>query len=145
MAALDVAKGGSTDDADGRVATWWRPAEPCTRWSIAATCLAGGSSGMVELPAASGILELRIERRSNVAMGPSPYVGCVLGMVAELLLGHQTLCMRLRTRSGGLRYSSDLFGPPWVPNGGHLGVRESSGHTHRVPRGGPTMGPTSCS
>ena len=63
-------------------------------------------------------------------MGPSPY-GCVC-MVAELLLGHQTPCMRPRTSSGGLGYSGGLCGPPWVPNGGHLGVRVSSGHTHRT-------------
>ena len=68
MAALDVAKGGSPDDADGGVATCWRPREPSTRWSIAAACSAGGSSGMVELLAASSILGLRIERRGNVAM-----------------------------------------------------------------------------
>ena len=65
---------------------------------------------MVELPAASGILDLRIERRDNVAMWPSLYV-CV-GMVAELELGHQNPIMRLRTSSGGLGYSGDLFVPP---------------------------------
>ena len=43
-------------------------------------------------------------------MCPSLYV-CV-GMVAELVLGHQTPMMRPRTSSGGLGYSSDLFGPP---------------------------------
>ena len=70
-------------------------------------------------------------------MWPSLYV-CV-GMVAELALGHLTPIMRLRTSSGGLgyMYSSDLFGPPYVPNGGHLGVRVSSGHTHHT-EGGPT-------
>ena len=57
----------------------------------------------------TGILDLRIERRGNVAMWPSLY-GCVhVGMVAELLLGHQTPSMRLRTSSGGLGYSGDLF------------------------------------
>ena len=65
---------------------------------------------MVELMAASSILDLRIERRGNVAMCPSLYV-CV-GMVAELELGHLTPIMRLRTSSGGLGYSGDLFGPP---------------------------------
>ena len=65
---------------------------------------------MVELLAASSTLELRDQRRSNVAMWPSLYV-CV-GMVAELALGHLTPIMRLRTSSGGLGYSGDLFGPP---------------------------------
>ena len=109
MRALGVAKGGCPDDADGAVATCWRPREPSTRWSIAATCLAGGSSGMVELPAASGILDLRIERSDNVAMCPSLCV-CI-GMVAELVLGHHTPSMRLRTSSGGLGYSGDA--PIW--------------------------------
>ena len=56
-------------------------------------------------------------------------------MVAELVLGHQTPNMRLRTSSGGLGYSSYLFGPRWVPNSGHLGVRVSSGHTHHTEGG----------
>ena len=60
-------------------------------------------------------------------------------MVAELVLGHQTPNMRLRTSSGGLGYSGDLFGPRWVPNSGHLGVRVSSGHTHHT-KGGPYIG-----
>ena len=64
-------------------------------------------------------------------------------MVAELLLGHmlghQTPSMRLRTSSGGLGYSGDLFGPPWGPNGGHFGVRVSSGHTHHT-EGGSYIG-----
>ena len=72
MAALDVAKGGSTDDDDGRVATWWRPAEPCTCRSFAAACSAGGSGGPARLEAACGTLELRDELRSNVAMASSP-------------------------------------------------------------------------
>ena len=110
MAALDVAKGGCPDDADGGEATCWRPAEPSTRSSFASACSAGGSSGMVELLAASSTLELRVQRRSNVLMWPSLYV-CV-GMVAELELGHQNPIMRLRTSSGGLGYSGDLFGPP---------------------------------
>ena len=70
-------------------------------------------------------------------MCPSLYV-CI-GMVAELVLGHLTPIMRPRTSSGGLGYSSDLFGQPHVPNGGHFGVRVSSCHTHRM-RGGPTSG-----
>ena len=110
MAVLGVAKDGSPDDADGGEATCWRPAEPSTRWSFAAAWFPGRSSGMVELLAASSILDLRIERRGNVAMWPSLY-GCVC-MVAELVLGHQTPNMRLRTSSGGLGYSGDLFGPP---------------------------------
>ena len=110
MAALDVAKGGCPDDPDGGVVNWWRPREPSTCRSFASACSAGGSSGMVELLAASSTLELRDQRRSNVAMWPSLYV-CV-GMVAELALGHLTPIMRLRTSSGGLGYSSDLFGPP---------------------------------
>ena len=60
-------------------------------------------------------------------------------MVAELVLGHLTPIMRLRTSSGGLGYSSDLFGQPYVPNGGHLGVRVSSGHTHHT-EGGSYIG-----
>ena len=60
-------------------------------------------------------------------------------MVAELVLGHKTPSMRLRTSSGGLGYSGDLFGPRWVPNGGHLGVRVSSGHTHHT-EGGSYIG-----
>ena len=70
-------------------------------------------------------------------MWPSLYV-CV-GMVAELELGHLTPIMRLRTSSGGLGYSGDLFGPPQVPNGGHFGVRVSSGHTHHT-EGGSYIG-----
>ena len=68
MAAVDVAKGGCPDDADGGEATWWRPREPCTRWSFAIAWRPGRSSGMVELLAASSTLELRDQRRSNVAM-----------------------------------------------------------------------------
>ena len=110
MAALDVSKGGCPDDADGRVVTCWRPREPSTCRSFAIGWRPGRSSGMVELLAASSILDLRIERRGNVAMCPSLYV-CI-GMVAELVLGHLTPIMRPRTSSGGLGYSSDLFGPP---------------------------------
>ena len=88
MAALDVGKGASMDDDDGMVATWWRPSEPCTSRSFAAACSAGGSGGMARLETAWGTLELRIERRSKVAMGPSA-CGC-MRMVAELVLGHQS-------------------------------------------------------
>ena len=70
-------------------------------------------------------------------MCPSLYV-CI-GMVAELVLGHLTPIMRPRTSSGGLGYSSDLFGQPHVPNGGHFGVRVSSGHTHHT-EGGSYIG-----
>ena len=66
MAALGDAKGAFMADDDGRVATWWRPAEPCTSRSFAAACSAGGSGGMARLKAAWGTLELRGERRSNV-------------------------------------------------------------------------------
>ena len=110
MAALGVAKGGSPDDADGGVVNWWRPREPPTCRPFAIGWRPGRSSGMVELLAASSILDLRIERRGNVAMCPSLCV-CV-GMMAELELGHLTPIMRPRTSSGGLGYSGDLFGPP---------------------------------
>ena len=110
MGALDVTKGGSQDDADGGVVNWCRPREPSTCRSFAIGWRPGRSSGMVELLAASSILDLRIERRGNVAMWPS-LSGCV-GMVAELALGHLTPIMRRRTSSGSLGYSGDLFGPP---------------------------------
>ena len=72
MAALGVAKGGSTKDDDGGVATWWRPAEPSTCRSFAAAWSAGGPSGAARQEAACGTLKLRDERRSNVAMASSP-------------------------------------------------------------------------
>ena len=75
MAALGVAKGGSTKDDDGGVATWWRPAEPSTCRSFAAAWSAGGPSGAARQEAACGTFELQDERRSNVAMGSSP-TGC---------------------------------------------------------------------
>ena len=81
MAVLGVSKGASTDDDDGRVATWWRPAEPCTCRSFAAAWTAGGPSGAARQEAACGTLELRDERRSNVAMASSPG-GCD-GLEAE--------------------------------------------------------------
>ena len=68
IGALDVTKGGSPDDADGGVVNWWRPREPSTCRSFASACSAGGSSGMARLEAASSTLELRDQRRSNVAM-----------------------------------------------------------------------------
>ena len=54
MGALDVAKGGSPDDADGRVVICWRPREPSTRWSIAAAWFPGGSSKVKFLRMAAG-------------------------------------------------------------------------------------------
>ena len=72
MAVLGVSKGASTDDVKEGVTIWWRPAEPCTCRSFAAACSAGGSGGLTRLEAACGTLELRDERRSNVAMGSSP-------------------------------------------------------------------------
>ena len=72
MAALGVAKGASTKDVKGGLGIWWRPAEPCTCRSFAAAWCAGGSSGAARLGAARGTLELRVERRSNVAMSSSP-------------------------------------------------------------------------
>ena len=81
MAALGVAKGGSTKDDDGGVATWLRPAEPSTCRSFAAAWSAGGPSGAARQEAACGTLELRDERRSNVAMASSPG-GCD-GLEAE--------------------------------------------------------------
>ena len=120
MAALGVAKGASTKDVKGGVTIRWRPAEPCTCRSFAAACSAGGSGGMARLGAAWGTLELRVERRSKVAMGPSA-CGC-MRMVAELLLGHQTPWMLPRSIPGVLFHSGGLVGPPWVPEGGHVGV-----------------------
>jgi hypothetical protein len=138
MGALDVAKGASMDDDDGMVATWWRPAEPCTCRSFAAASSAGGSGGLARLEAAWGTLELRDERRSSVAMGLSPY-RCER-MVAELLLGHQTACMLPRSISGVLGDSGGLCGPPWVKKMGHGGVWVFRPHTPRTGRGGPTSG-----
>ena len=140
MAALGAAKGASMDDDDGRVPTWWRPAEPCMCRSFAAACSAGGSGGMARLEAAWGTLELRVERRSKVAMGPSA-CGC-MRMVAELLLGHQSPWMLPRSIPGVLFHSGGLVGPPWVPKGVHSRVWVIGPHTHRRPRrrGGPTSG-----
>ena len=74
MAALGVAKGGSTKDVKGGLTIWWRPAEPCTCRSFAAAWCAGGSSGAARQEAACGTVELRDERWSNVAMASSPGV-----------------------------------------------------------------------
>ena len=120
MAALDVGKGAFMDDVDGRVATWWRPAEPYKCRSFAAACSASGSGGMARLETAWGTLELRVERRSKVAMGPSA-CGC-MRMVAELLLGHQSPWMLPRSIPGVLFHSGGLVGPPWVPKSVHCGV-----------------------
>ena len=129
MAALDVGKGASMDDDDGMVANWWRPAEPCMCRSFAAACSAGGSGGMARLEAAWGTLELRVERRSKVAMGPSA-CGC-MRMVAELLLGHQSPWMLPRSIPGVLFHSGGLVGPPWVPKDVHSRVWVIGPHTHR--------------
>ena len=74
MAVLGVAKGASTDDVNGGLAIWWRPAEPSTCRSFAAAWCAGGSSGAARQEAACGTVELRDERWSNVAMASSPGV-----------------------------------------------------------------------
>ena len=60
----------------------------------------------------------------------SPY-GC-MRMVAELLLGHQTLWMLPRSISGVLVDSSGLCGPPWVKKWGHGGVWVFGPHTPRT-------------
>jgi len=138
MAALGAAKGASMDDDDGRVATWWRPAEPCMCRSFAAACSTGGSGGMARLEASWGTLELRVERRSKVAMGPSA-CGC-MRMVAELLLGHQSPWMLPRSIPGVLFHSGGLVGPPWVPKDVHPRVWVIGPHTHRGGGGGPTSG-----
>ena len=137
MATLGVVKGGSTDDDDGMVVTWWRPREPSTRWSIAAACSAGGSGGMVELPAASGILELQAERRCDVAIDPLRL--SAVDRVGQPGMATQSACMLTRTSSGTLGYLDGLFGPPWVIKG-ILGAFWMIGpHTHR-PRGGSYIG-----
>jgi len=126
------------DDDDGMVATWWRPSEPCMCRSFAAACSAGGSGGLARLEAAWGTLELRDERRSSLAMGLSPYV--CMRMVAELLLGHQTLWMLPRSISGVLGDSGGPCDPPWVKKWGHGGVWVFGPHTPRTGGGGPTSG-----
>ena len=79
MAVLGVAKGASTKDVKGGLGIWWRPAEPCTCRSFAAAWCAGGSSGAARQEAACGTVELRVERRSNVAMSYSPGVCAAFG------------------------------------------------------------------
>ena len=66
MAALGVAKGGSTKHVDEGVATCGSTRSFATAWS------AGGSSGAARQEAACGTFELQDERRSNVAMASSP-------------------------------------------------------------------------
>ena len=70
-------------------------------------------------------------------MGLSPY-GCER-MVAELLLGHQTLWMLPRSISGVLVDSGGLCGPPWVKKWGHGGVWVFGPHTPRT-EGGSYIG-----
>ena len=117
MAVLDVAKGAFMDDDDGMVAAWWRPAEPCMCRSFAAACSASGSGGMARLETAWGTLELRVERRSKVAMGPSA-CGC-MRMVAELLLSHQSpfCCILPSKRYSGTSYLGPLEACPGVLGG----------------------------
>ena len=129
MAALNASNGGSTADNDGRVATCWRPVGPCTSRSFAAAWSAGGYGGTDGLTTACGTLELRFERGSNVAMRPS---ACGrMRLVAELLLGSQSPCMRPRSITGALFHSDRLLGPSWVLNGVHGGVWVIGPHTQR--------------
>ena len=88
---------------------------------------------MVELPAASGILELRTERKSNAAIDPLRL--SAVDRVGQPGMATQSACMLTRTSSGTLGYLDGLFGPPWVIKG-ILGAFWMIGpHTHR-PRGG---------
>ena len=129
MAVLGAAKGAFMDDVDGMVATWWRPSEPCTSRSFAAACSAGGSGGMARLETAWGTLELRFERRSNVARRPS---ACGrMRLVAELLLDSQSPCMLPRSIPGAPFHSDRSDGPPWVLKGVTWGVWVIGPHTHR--------------
>ena len=57
---------------------------------------------MVELPAASGILELRTERRSDVAIDPLRL--SAVDRVAQPGMATQSPCMLTRTSSGTLGY-----------------------------------------
>ena len=122
MGALDVAKGASTDKVDGRVANWWRPSEPCTCRCFAAAWSAGGSSGTARLEAACGTLELRDQRRSNIAIGPSPSTGAYAWWLSSCSAIRLPACASGPAPAVGLGYSGGLCSPPWVPNGGHLGV-----------------------
>ena len=88
---------------------------------------------MVELPAASGILELQAERRCDVAIDPLRL--SAVDRVGQPGMATQSACMLTRTSSGTLGYLAGLFGPPWVFKG-ILGAFWMIGpHTHR-PRGG---------
>ena len=53
------------------------------------------------------------------------------GMVAELLLGHQSPWMLPRSIPGVLFHSCGLVGPPWVPKGVHSRIWVIGPHTHR--------------
>ena len=92
---------------------------------------------MVELPAASGILELQAERRCDVAIDPLRL--SAVDRVGQPGMATQSACMLTRTSSGTLGYLDGLFGPPWVIKD-ILGAFWMIGpHTHR-PRGVPTSG-----
>ena len=84
---------------------------------------------MVELPAASGILELQAERRCDVAIDPLRL--SAVDRVGQPGMATQSACMLTRTSSGTLGYLDGLFGPPWVIKG-ILGAFWMIGpHTHR--------------
>ena len=140
MGALDVTKGGCQDDADGGVVNWWRPREPPTCLPFAIGWRPGRSSGMVELLAASSILDLRIERRGNVAMCPSLCV-CV-GMVAELELGHLTPIKLPGSSSSGPATAVWATRVTYLVHPGCLTAVMSAFECHpairTIPRGGPT-------
>ena len=70
---------------------------------------------MVELPAASGILELQAERRCDVAIDPLRL--SAVDRVGQPGMATQSACMLTRTSSGTLGYLDGLFGPPWVFKG----------------------------
>ena len=88
---------------------------------------------MVELAAASGILELRTERKSDVVIDPLRL--SAVDRVGQPGMATQSACMLTRTSSGALGYFDGLFGPPWVIKD-ILGAFWMNGpHPHR-PRGG---------
>ena len=138
MAVLGVAKGGSTDDVDGGVATWWRPAEPCTCRSFATAWSAGGSSGAARQEAACGTFELRDERRSNVAMASSPSA-CVHMEAETRSVLRVPACAPGPAPAIWATQVAYVVHPGCLTKGGQFGVRVSSCHTHRM-RGGPTSG-----
>ena len=70
---------------------------------------------MVELPAASGILELQAERRCDVAIDPLRL--SAVDRVGQPGMATQSPCMLTRTSTGTLGYLDGLFGPPWVIKG----------------------------